>query len=478
MNLNFPFRISISFLLFFSIATSNLAAQGVTILAKPRVDERVELLSIVFRLAGAQEFSSTQFKRYTDNIERYFAAYKNHELISYIKKIRKENGIGYDAVMKMAVHLGPAPGFKPLVKLSDSVPEKRWKMEKAQEFIRLLGKFYKDSRADVFFKANADIYKEVSKRFLTIYDQLDLNWYKDFYGKSPKEKFIIINGVGNGGGNYGPDIFYKDGKREVYAIMGTWTIDSTGMARFDLRDYFPTLLHEFNHSFVNYLTDQNPSRFEKNGRVIYKAVQEQMSGQAYAGWQTMISEALVRAAVIKYMKDHSFDKQAIDREILEQLDRGFLWINELLIELEKYDQQRVRYPTLESYLPNIILAYHDYAQNISVYQNRFEQQRPKVTSIDEFANNSKNVDPVIHTITINFDRPLFGKGYSINLTDKGNNAFPKISKVSYSKDNTSIILETALEKGKEYEFELSGRSFKSVDQVPMKNFVVSFNTTP
>ncbi|MET0573159.1 MAG: hypothetical protein ABWZ79_17175, partial [Pedobacter agri] len=81
-------------------------------------------------------------------------------------------------------------------------------------------------------------------------------------------------------------------------------------------------------------------------------------------------------------------------------------------------------------------------------------------------------------ITINFDRPLFGKGYSINLTDKGKDAFPKISKVSYSKDNTSIILETALEKGKEYEFELSGRSFKSVDQVPIKNFVVSFNTTP
>ena len=55
-------------------------------------------------------------------------------------------------------------------------------------------------------------------------------------------------------------------------------------------------------------------------------------------WETMIKESLVRAAVIKYMKDHQFDKKQIENEAKEQVWRKFLWINELTEELENYDK--------------------------------------------------------------------------------------------------------------------------------------------
>ncbi|MFC3354953.1 DUF4932 domain-containing protein [Sphingobacterium zeae] len=59
-------------------------------------------------------------------------------------------------------------------------------------------------------------------------------------------------------------------------------------------------------------------------------MKEKMNRQAYGSWQTMLNEALVRAAVIKYQKDHNFSAEEISKETNGQLDRGFLWIEKLV----------------------------------------------------------------------------------------------------------------------------------------------------
>lgn len=358
-------KTSLLLLLFLS---TTVFAQENRFLDKPKVDERVELLSIVFRLAGSKEYSSTRYKTYTDKIETHFANYKDHKLIRFVKKIRLLNGVGYDAVMKMAFHIDKAPDFKPLVEFSKMIPEERWGKKNALKFIKLLKQFYVDAQCEQFFKENLGMYQEVSKRFIPIYNNLDLKWYKDFYGKEPKERFVIINGLGNGGGNYGGDLVFQNGERQVYAVMGTWSVDSLGIAKFNMKDYFPTLLHEFNHSFVNYLTEQNRTELQESGKELFKEVKDKMKKQAYSEWETMISEAMVRAAVIKYMKDHKFAKTDINKETQQQLKRGFFWINDLVDELENYDRHRDTYPTLESYMPNIISAYKKYAEHIGDYQ--------------------------------------------------------------------------------------------------------------
>ena len=328
----------------------------------------------MFRLADAQEYNSKQFKLYTDKIEEHFDKYKNHELIKFVKQLRKEDGIGFDAVMKMAIHLGPAPKFKPLVEITDSIPDSRWGKKNSEKFIKLLKDFYQDSNSKEFFKDNAKLYAKVSEKFIPVFKNIDVEWYKKFYGKEPKEKFVIVNGLGNGGANYGSAIDLKDGQREVYAIMGTWSVDNLGMAKFGLKDYFPLLLHEFNHSFVNELIDKNITNFKNSGEKIYTVVGKQMRNQAYGDFKIMLSEALVRASVIKYMKDHNFKKEEIDKERQDQLNNGFLWIRELENELEKYSTQREKFPTLESYIPNIISAYEVYANNILNYEKAFKEQ--------------------------------------------------------------------------------------------------------
>src|SRR5207237_9047551 len=108
----------------------------------------------------------------------------------------------------------------------------------------------------------------------------------------------------------------------------TWSVDSIGQPKYYLKDYFPILLHEFNHSFVNYLTDKNEKALEQAGVIIYKQVEEKMKSQEYGNWQTMLSEALVRAYVINYLKSHEPDGKSADKELVSELGNGFVWMKE------------------------------------------------------------------------------------------------------------------------------------------------------
>ena len=80
------------------------------------------------------------------------------------------------------------------------------------------------------------------------------------------------------------------------------------------------------------------------------------------------------------------------------------------------------------------------------------------------------------TITINFDRSLSGKGYSINYGSKGKTAFPKLHNISYSNDNKSVVMEVNLEPDKEYQFVLTGKNFKTEQGIPLKTYEVNFKS--
>lgn len=445
-------------------------SQGKPIIEQPKVDKRVELLSFTFRYAGNQEYSSDVFKSYVEKIEQHFEPYKNHELIHFAKKMREEKGISFDAPMSLAISLDE--NLNPLNPFTEN-SFGRWCKEDANEFVTLLKKYYNDSKCDVFFKNNQTLYQEIEDRFSPVYKNLDLNWFRDFYGKEASDKFIIAIGLGNGVNCYGPSYTSQDKKKEVYAIIGVWETDSLGKPQFNIDDYLPVIIHEFNHSFVNPLLEQNKAFFKTSGEQIFEALKYEMGvQQAYANWGTVLNEALVRASVIKYFKDHHAGQSYIDGMFNEELKNGFLWIKELVAELENYDTDRSTYPTLESYMPKLAEAYKAYAEKVV----QFDAKRPMVESIKEFENGSTNVDATIKTITVLFDRPLSGKGYSIYTGEKGKQAFPKIHKIYYTDGNKSVIMEVEVEADKEYQFVLNGKNFNTPDGFPLKTYEVSFKT--
>ncbi|WP_047445615.1 DUF4932 domain-containing protein [Alistipes sp. ZOR0009] len=328
---------------------------------KPKVDRRVELMSIVFRLAGNEEYSGEYFKNYIRDIHNHFDTLKNHPLIAFATKLREENGVSYDAVMKMAFHIGQPPLFIPQVNFDDAVPEQRWGKENAMKFIELLRDFYTVSHFEEFYTAHAALYTLAEERFLPIYKSLNIDWYNQYYGTTPNGTFNVLICMGNGGGNYGGKIVFPDGREDAYAVMGTWSVDSTGNPVYRKQSYFPILVHEFNHSYVNPIIDKNKQQLESSGKIMFEPVERKMKRIAYGSWQTMMYESLVRASVIRYLIKYDTYSNARS-QLIDEVGNGFYWMQGLTNLLSEYEHRRDKYPTLESFMPKVAQFYDKYAK--------------------------------------------------------------------------------------------------------------------
>lgn len=334
--------------------------QDEVLLEKPAVDKRVELLSIVFCLAEKQEYSSKNFRLYSDRVEQYFEKYRNHELICFTKSIINENEIAFDGPMWLAVHLDDS--LELLTDVEDVwLIDPRWTKEKVEKFVPLLQKFNKDTKFDEFFKDNTDLYTEAVKRFAPVYEHIDLNWLFSFFGREPKEKFSIKIGFGTGSNCYGVSLNDINGYKEVYAIVGIGMFDNAGLPLFSRMHDLPLVIHEFSHPYIDNLTAKNRELFRESGEMISSdAITE-----AYPSWEIVLDEALVMASMTKYMKDHDFEPSEIEMWInVIKKEFGFLWIEELVGELEKYDKQRDKYPTLESYMPKLSEVYNAWTETL------------------------------------------------------------------------------------------------------------------
>jgi hypothetical protein len=161
----------------------------------------------------------------------------------------------------------------------------------------------------------------------------------------------------------------------------------------------------------------------------------------------------------------------------KEIDRGFLWTNQLVKELEKYDRNRDKYPTLNSFMPEIVKFFDKIAGNISEIEKEVDNRRPKVVQIKPFENGNQTVSYSVKKIEIIFDKPLNGYGHSISEGNMGDKAFPDIGEVTYSEDKKSVFLEVVLKPNKEYQFILAGMNFRSQQGWEIKDYEVTFRTT-
>ena len=98
---------------------------------------------------------------------------------------------------------------------------------------------------------------------MPIYKSIDTQWYNDFYGQKSNDRFHIILSMSNGPGNYGPSVTDKENIHNVFSVMGAWVTDSVGMVVYPPELILPILIHEFNHSFINF----DPEMFRTSGEL-------------------------------------------------------------------------------------------------------------------------------------------------------------------------------------------------------------------
>lgn len=458
-----------------AVSTSKPAKQEAFVVTA-KVDQRVELMSIVARLAGFKEYINNQFPLYSRDVDNYFDKYKQHPVVQFIADIRRTTGIGFDAVMAMAVHLNPPPQLTPRVAFSDQVPDARWGKDRAEKFAKLLQQFYTEAECERFFQSHDDLYRTAEQRFQSVTAKVDFDWYRRFYVEVPNGTFNLYIGLLNGGNNYGPKVVHADRSEDLYAIIGTSDVDKAGLPTYGDESLF-LIIHEYNHSFINHLVFEHEEQLRAAGEKVFGPVAEKMKLLHYGNWQITLIESLVRTAVIRYQFEHNARPRAPYQTITSERGLGFLWVEELSALLGSYENSRDLHPTFRSFFPVVIGYFGDLAKRIDFLAMRFDELSPHVTSMSPFANGAQDVDPNVTQITFSFDRPLdVNGGHSFNEGPGGNEHDPLADVIGFTETGESFTIRVKLKPNWTYELIVTGRGFRTKDGYPLQTYVVKFKT--
>jgi Domain of unknown function (DUF4932)/Bacterial Ig-like domain len=440
-----------------------------------RCDARVELFSIVFRLAGNSEFHSEKAESpYARDVDQWFAKFRDHQAVLLARSLHAQYGIAYNAVPELAVHVNDAEHLEARLPL-DPRPEKldsRWTAAIAAPFLAALRQFVRDSNFVKFFAKHASLYDEAAERLKAEVAEADLEaWVRTFFGREARSVSLsLIPGLLCGPNNYGCSVRFPDGRHELAPVMGIWSWDVGGLPVFG-STHIPTVAHEFAHGFVNPLIDRYAVDLEEAGTVLFRTVEMQMRKQAYTTWRIMLYESLVRACVVRYVTMTQGATQAREQVRAEEA-RGFRWTAGLADLLAEYEQNRKTFPDLDAFAPKLVAFFAAEA----VRHEAIEENSPEVVSIEP-GNGATDVDPTANVIKITFDRPM--KEASWSLTGEGPQFPTTNGEPSFDRARKVFSLPVKLEPGKTYHFGLNGPSnygFQSEDGVPLPPIVVSFTT--
>ena len=437
------------------------------------VDKRVELMSIVFRLAGNMEYSQGRIPAYNAAIDRYFAPFRDHEAIRIARGLRESDKVGFDAVMSIAVHIKDAELLAERVPLDhDSSLDARWHAETARRFLNAVRKFVVDSNFAGFVESQRPFYDQVDARLRSfVAENADLGWFDRFFGPRSHSPFHLVPGLVNGGPSYGPHVTLADGSEEIYAIPGVWKVDADGLPVFDAA-WTQTLVHEFSHSYANPLIDKFAPQLQQSGEALFQVFGAQMRRQAYRNGRTVLYESLVRAVTARYEFEHH-GAEAAARVVNEERRNSFLWTGALLALLDQYANNREHYPTLESFMPQVVAFFGDVS---SKAPSAYDENRPKVVSMN-INDSASDVDPGLKEIVIRFSRPMMRNNYAI--CDIPEAPEPKESKASFDESGQVFTVTVTLEPDKEYGFSLNEPGldvFQSVEGIPLSPVKVRFRT--
>ncbi len=456
------------------------------------VDSRVELMSIIFRLAGNPEYSQGKVPSYTQDVESHFGPFRDHAVVKLATKLRQTRGVSYDAVMGMAVHVTGALTLQEKIPFSPQPKslDPRWTPETAREFLALARQFVADTQFKDFFDKHEPLYRVAVQRMQEVLDQhAQLDWFDRFFGPRKGADFRVVLGLLNGGGSYGARVTRPDGQEELYSVIGVWMVDSGGQPTFT-PGIASTIVHEFTHSYTNPLVDQFAAQLQGPGEKLYRLVEQEMKRQAYGNWKTLMYESLNRACGLRYALATD-GPAAMNKARAYESSRSFYWVGELADVLGEYDTQPRKYKDLAEFFPRITAFFEEYAKNADAKIGAIKGQKegqiqegrdkgPKLVSIVP-ANGAEDVDPSLKAIVVTFNRPMRDQCWSVIILGS-QDEFPKgAGPVSYDTARKVFTMPVALEPGKEYRFGLNSeriRAFQSEEGIPLAPVEVRFKTRP
>lgn len=334
---------------------------------KVSIDPRMELLSAV-QINADYPFLSPYDFQYKNKMIKYFSKHKNHEAVKLHEEFLKK-GFAYDAPVELMLNLSEE------LKLENSIDDSNiMKIMESNEnlncFIDEIRQYYNETNFAKFYSENTELYNIILDEVVeNIRDRKIIKKFEDYYGYKQNSYNIILSPVVINGG-YGIRINNNKNEYDCYTVFGTMEVRNqlpTFYAKVSYKGYtcdyiFIMLIwHEFGHSFINPLTKKYIDQVNKYKR-LYEPIAEKLKVQGYGDWKSFVNEQIIEAIVARLTSIHCNKKDAeISLEINRDI-KGLIYIDEIYNRLEKYENNRDKYPTLNDFYPEFIKLFNELSQ--------------------------------------------------------------------------------------------------------------------
>jgi hypothetical protein len=322
------------------------------------IDPRMELLSAVQHFTSwADEHHTNLDFSYPDDVEDYFSSFSNHSAVAKCQELLNK-GFTYDAPVNFMLFHDYPPGLALLSPYSDYLKGRASGEGNLNDFAECLRDFSVSADFMSFYEDHKTFYDKV---LTLVFNSLGENNYiellEDYYGET-KYRYIIVPTPLFSGGGYGPRVDLPEGQY-VYHIPGPTGLKN-GIPTFGSEsDFKHVLLHEFSHSFVNPLTEENIDDVNKSAK-LFEPIEQQMRDQAYSKWYVCVNEHLVRINVIR-MRINSEGEGIKENLIDYEESQGFIYITQIDTLMQRYESNRTEYPRYEDFYPEIIKLFNTLA---------------------------------------------------------------------------------------------------------------------
>lgn len=339
-----------------SLWMSLLLISSVGAQSKVYTDEVYELSAIVWRLAGAEEYNTSIYPSYGEDIKSYFSKYKKHPVMRFIREMRDAPDsvyvVSYNSVPVAAavavleqgsIELNPDVDLEKYLGKNDP----RWTVENLKRYMELLDDFYRRSQFNRFFRDHTALYEAYAADLKDAFPEMKTAaWFADMYGKDFPELTICVSpafGVNNF--SLPQSMMCAAGGSGIGAVVGV-TYDPN---RSDAKRHVHDLIHEISHSFTNPLFSPYRDRFKAAGKQIFPHLSHQLTAAGYGAPEVVVGEFLNELLTMMYLRD------VLQEDLLKYIgicnSKGFIWAKDAVEYMDEFYANRPLYPTVDAFVP-------------------------------------------------------------------------------------------------------------------------------
>ncbi len=331
------------------------------------VSETVELLSALSRTAGYPEYNMNMGGQYAQDLDSWFAPFKDHPIINYYQGLRENFGIAYNAPMDLAVNLVIDGGRLKFVGDKNCMDD-RWVPVDIDGLVDQLNQFYTDTRFNEFYQQHQSFYQDVLKKLNdNVMSSVHPNWLADFFGKGTPDQYKVVIGFAIGRNGFGAKRHLKGQPWDQINVVNI-SLDGQGNLSKRTNDIAAGLNSMFNQFSREPLigNESITGALSEVGEKLYYMNQAQMKMNEIQDGKSAIVKSIVAAANFISMKENGISAEQAS-QYLNNYSTAIAWMPELVTALGDYANNRSKYRSISEFYPQLAKVLSKYLQK--------EQQR-------------------------------------------------------------------------------------------------------